>query len=724
MSPGFVLGWLVGHSDSESETQNLSTEYPRNNKKPAEFNFEETVMKKSLLLVLSICGACFLSACGGGSTTPALVANHLSVVAATSTPTAGTAFNVTVTAMDSSNKVVTSYTGPVRLSSSDGNAALPASGTLLNGTGSFSVTLKTASSETITATDAANTALTGASGTLNVNAGMATRFSLSGRNSALLGAAYSVTVDALDTFGNVATAYAGTVHFTSSDAQAVLPVNSSLTNGAGTFSVTLKTAPSETITATDTVTASITGTSILIIVSTAAAPVISTSPSPTVGAANVTYYFAFTVASGGQPPFDWSETGALPPGLTFNNATGELMGTPTIPATSSFPITLQVQDSLGQDSAPQAFTIQIGLHGFSITGSLGTEREGHTATVLSTGKVLVTGGSGIGAQVLSSDETFDLLSGKFTTGKGMGTPRELHTATLLKSGQVLVAGGMQSNSQALASAELFDPTTGMFTPTKGNMVDARWAHTATLLNDGKVLLTGGVGSSGDSITTSEIFDPTAGTFAPTTGNMQAARAGHTATLLSSGKVLVTGGRNNAGDFATAEVFDPTKGSFALTTGSMETARTNQTATLLGDGTVLVAGGFAGVIALATAEVFDPGTEIFTSTAGSMANARGDHTATLLNDRTVLIAGGAEYLQKFNGKPVPTSLGSAELYDPASKTFSTTGGLAGGLGFNGSRFFHTASLLTDGRVLVTGGVQQSVVRGQISSTVLATAELYK
>ena len=194
-------------------------------------------------------------------------------------------------------------------------------------------------------------------------------------------------------------------------------------------------------------------------------------------------------------------------------------------------------------------------------------------------------------------------------------------------------------------------------------------------------------------------------------------------------VLVAGGRNNAGSFATAEIFDPTKESFTSTAGNMETARSNQSATLLVDGTVLVTGGFAGVDALATAELFDLNTGTFTPTTGSMGNGRGDHTATLLNDGTVLIVGGAEDLQKFNGKPVPTSLGSAELYDPASKTFSTTGGLAGGLGFNGSRFFHTASLLNDGKVLVTGGIQQYVGRGeigstQISSTVLSTAQLYQ
>jgi hypothetical protein len=412
--------------------------------------------------------------------------------------------------------------------------------------------------------------------------------------------------------------------------------------------------------------------------------------------------------------------GSISPATTASGAPT----TYTAPASApSANITLTATTVDGTPPATSSASITVSAHGFTATGSMGTERVGHTATVLSTGKILVVGGNDSKAQALVSGEMFDPISGTFTAAKSMGTPRVWHTATLLKSGQVLVTGGMQTNSQALASAELFDPTTGMFTSTKGNLVDARLSHTATLLNDGRVLLTGGVGSSGDSIITAELFDPTTGTFAPT-GNMEAARAGQTSTLLKSGQVLVTGGRNNAGSFATAEIFDPTKGSFAPTAGSMGTARSGQTATLLGDGTVLVTGGFAGVDALATAELFDPNIGTFTPTTGSMANARGDHTSTLLKDGTVLIVGGAENLQKFNGKPVPTSLGSAELYDPASKKFSNTGGLAGGLGFNGSRFFHTASLLNDGTVLVTGGVQQSVGRGQISSIVLSTAELYQ
>ena len=73
----------------------------------------------------------------------------------------------------------------------------------------------------------------------------------------------SVTVTARDAFGNIATGYTGTVHFTSSDGQAALPADYTFTAadaGVHTFTATLKTAGSQTITATDTVTATITGT--------------------------------------------------------------------------------------------------------------------------------------------------------------------------------------------------------------------------------------------------------------------------------------------------------------------------------------------------------------------------------------------------------------------------------------------------------------------------------
>jgi len=108
--------------------------------------------------------------------------------------------------------------------------------------------------------------ITGTSSTIAVSVGLATHFSVSAPASATAVSAFAFTVTALDQFNNTATSYAGTVHFTSTDVGAVLPANSTLTNGTGTFSATLNTGGNQTITATDTVTSSITGTSNTILV--------------------------------------------------------------------------------------------------------------------------------------------------------------------------------------------------------------------------------------------------------------------------------------------------------------------------------------------------------------------------------------------------------------------------------------------------------------------------
>ena len=665
-------------------------------------------MKKSLLLVISICSLWLLNGCSGGSSSPPPptpdIATHFSVTPATATPIAGTAFNFTVTALDGSNGVVSSYAGTVHFTSSDGQAVLPANSTLTSGTGTFSVTMKTVGGQTITATDAATLSITGTSNSINVTGPPATHFSVTAPATATTGTPFNFTVTPLDASNNVVTSYSGTVHFTSTDGQALLPGGSAPVNGTTqTFSATLKTVGSQTITATDTITASITGTSSSINVS-QSVPAIETTPAPSAGALDLPYSFTFT-ATGGLPPLTWSETGAPPPGLGPLSNGGVLSGTPT--EVGSFPITIMAQDSLGQNSAPQDFTISVFLHGFKATGSMYGARYGHTATLLNNGEVLVTGGSAGGPPrggppgpptLLATAELFDPTSGTFTGTGSMSIVRIGHTATLLKNGKVLVTGGGPFPVQngippyALASAELFDPTSGTFTPTTGSMSVGRYGHTATLLNNGTVLVTGGDNGLG-ALPTADLFDPTSETFTPTTGNMSVARVGHTATLLSDGRVLITGGGN------TAELFDPASETFTPTTGSMETARSYHTATLLDDGKVLVTGGVdSNNQALASAELFDPTTDTFTPTTGTMETVRSEHTATLLSDGTVLVAGGS------GGT-------TAELFDPTSGTFTGTGSM------QIARAGHTATLLKDGTVLVTGG------RG-VTGFVLAAAELYQ
>ena len=181
-------------------------------------------------------------------------------LAVPNTAVSGVPFTFTVTELTPSGTVNTGYTGTVHFTSSDPQASLPANATLTNGTGTFTATLRTSGSETITATDTVNSNITGASPNI-ATSGPATHLSLGTPSSAAVGVAFSFTVTALDQSNNPATSYKGTVHFTSSDSQALLPTNATLSNGTGTFSVTLSTVGNQTITATDTLTSTIAGTS-------------------------------------------------------------------------------------------------------------------------------------------------------------------------------------------------------------------------------------------------------------------------------------------------------------------------------------------------------------------------------------------------------------------------------------------------------------------------------
>lgn len=131
------------------------------------------------------------------------------------------------------------------------------------------------------------------------------------------------------------------------------------------------------------------------------------------------------------------------------------------------------------------------------------------------------------------------------------------------------------------------------------------------------------------------------------------------------------------------------------TGSLKVARLQPTSTLLGDGRVLVAGGRNVALndALESAELYSPLTETFTLT-GSMTDGRWSHTATRLANGKILVAGGfTDPATSANAQPV---LASAELYDPATGTWTPTGAM------NTRRALHVAQLLPDGRVLVAGG----------------------
>jgi hypothetical protein len=172
--------------------------------------------------------------------------------------------------------------------------------------------------------------------------------------------------------------------------------------------------------------------------------------------------------------------------------------------------------------------------------------------------------------------------------------------------------------------------------------------------------------------------------------------GHTATVLPNGKVLVAGGIWFSGGYgplttSRAQLYNPTNGTWSYP-GYLAQARSGHTATLLPNGKVLVAGGsyldtLTGPLFLASAELYDPAAGSWSST-GSLGTGRSGHTATPLLNGKILVVGGQGTNSSF--------LTSAELYDPATGKWTPTGSL--GTAQSG----HTATLFPNGKVLVVGG----------------------
>jgi len=322
---------------------------------------------------------------------------------------------------------------------------------------------------------------------------------------------------------------------------------------------------------------------------------------------------------------------------------------------------------------------------FSATGSMTAARMGQTATVLRDGRVLIAGGvRNIGFRTaLASAEIYDPKSGSFTAAAPMTVAREGHTATLLRDGRVLVAGGSSNGIVTIDSAEIYDPAAGRWI-SAGHMTVPREAHVAVLLGSGKVLLAGGGrgGMPGGYIAyqNAEIFDPATRKFTTVAAPMRSDRVGAAAVLLNDGRALIVGGKSGKILFGpgarnlywftpldTAEIFDPETSTF-LATAPMRAPHYLPTATLLANGQVLVVGGWrmqGNVIGgMNDAEEFIPGIPGSFASVGPLHVARLQNTATLLPDGEVMVAGGID------AKSAVTA--TVEFYSPSRRRFARDG----------------------------------------------------
>lgn len=342
------------------------------------------------------------------------------------------------------------------------------------------------------------------------------------------------------------------------------------------------------------------------------------------------------------------------------------------------------------------------------TGSLQTARFDHTATLLPNGKVLVTGGTlqvadgassytnGTAAEMLASAELYDPTTKVWTPAAPMGAARSSHTATLLPNGKVLVAGGLSGVAEDRSTLEVYDPVSNTWTTSKPLPVTVSGTvGIAILLPSGKVMF---LSHELDSNTT--LYDAATDTWTPSQSMGFRVNGTVNGTLLADGKVLGIAGGLGTKYSLGAQVYDPATDRWTRRAEPpihFGSASSN----LLLNGAVLFVAEYFDTDTHINTALYNPSQDRWILVGDGRSTVGTGHTATMFNNGVVLLVGGS-------GKPgnLSATSDSVQLYDPTTNTLLATPALP-----IGPRSGHTATLLRDGSVLITGGKHRYVPNPQ-------------
>jgi|GEM_PF-1006646 len=350
-------------------------------------------------------------------------------------------------------------------------------------------------------------------------------------------------------------------------------------------------------------------------------------------------------------------------------------------------------------------------------------RFAHSSLLLPSGDVILTGGRTCQTSDCSRTTTMNDMEPIEPTVEAWGEDTQVlhfaraqHTATLLTDGRILVAGGTNA-TQTLNSSEILPSYGAAWVNTSKNMPVSSAGHTASLLPNGNVLTAGGYYKDATKqviLSSASIYYPASDSWSPTTP-LPAARQGHTAVFLpfgqSAGNIAMIGGQSV--DYLKNVTVYVSTSSTWFELQPMTTARSRHTATTLKDGRILVAGGLNAVNGvLSNCEIYNPVTNTWT-TVGSLSHPRHSHTATLLPDGRVFVFGGNDGTGEIMAAEIFSTTASVWMAESGIPSYDATFEDFAVL----PRFRHTATLLPNNRVLITGGfssLNQSLTAGGVYS----------